>query len=68
MVLLGFIYYKPMNTHNIINSIYNPKKKSREIVFPKIAKVEQMPLGRGLAQITRKYHQGNIFEAQPINR
>lgn len=67
MYLVLFII-SGMNTHNIINSIYNPKKKSKDIVFPKIAKPEQMPLGRNLAQIGRKYHQGNIFEPQPQNR
>lgn len=33
-----------MNTENVINSIYNPKKKTKDsIVFPKILKPEATP-------------------------
>lgn len=56
-----------MNTETIINSIYNPKRKSKELVIlPKILKGEATPpdgiaFARGNS---RKYNQQNIFKIE----
>lgn len=56
-----------MNSDQVMNSIYNSKKKSKEpFVFPKITKAEATPpenkvFVRGAS---RKYNQQNIFKLE----
>ena len=60
-----------MNSEDVINSIYNPRRKLREpFVFPKITKAEATPpdsklFGRGP---NRKYQQQNIFKIEDEKR
>lgn len=64
-VLIWLIFIISMNTESVINSIYNPKRKSKDlIILPKIFKGEATPpearaFPRGAS---RKYNQQNIFK------
>jgi hypothetical protein len=60
-----------MNTENLINSIYNPKKKGREsLFFPKIAKQDSpSPANKVFVRAaSRKYNQQNIFKLDDDKR
>lgn len=60
-----------MNTENIINSIYNPKRRGKDSVFfPKICKQETSPPSSKVfaRASSRKYNQQNIFKLDDEKR
>ena len=60
-----------MNTENMINSIYNPKKKGRDsLFFPKITKQDSpSPASKVFTRaVSRKYNQQNIFKIDDDKR
>lgn len=65
--LIWLIFIISMNTESVINSIYNPKRKSKDlIILPKIFKGEATPPeARGFPRgASRKYNQQNIFKIE----
>lgn len=56
-----------MNSDEVIKSIYNPKRKTKEpLVFPKISKAESTPTENKVfgRVVSRKYNNQNIFKME----